>query len=407
MKLLVKIAREMRRIGFRASLKSGFLALKSPSSLIHWLRQNTEPGSSAPELSNFYRAPKFDLSGHETKSILWLIPDAAQASGGHSTIFRFARGFAENGVRSDFLIVNPSPVVSPLTRQNDIRNWFKYDSGAVFYPDGLLPSYRAVIATEWRTAFWAKGLAAQIGCEGHYFVQDFEPWFFAPGGKAALAELTYSLGLKGIFAGNWLQEKLKMDFGMEGKSFQFSGEVDAEAEDRPALQNPSLKRIFFYARPPTERRAYDLGIMALEELARRLGDTFEVISAGWPIQATHSFRHIALGEVRPETLSWIYGNVDAGLVLSFTNVSLIPAQLMQNQVPVVSNPGYWLDWQLGEGRAFLAKDSSPESLADAIESALFNQGLRKKVIEAGHNYISKISWSKEIKAVLRDSGLAR
>ena len=47
-----------------------------------------------------------------------------------------------------------------------------------------------------------------------YFVQDFEPSFFAPGSEWGFAEDTYRFGFHGITAGHWLADKLRNDYGM-------------------------------------------------------------------------------------------------------------------------------------------------------------------------------------------------
>lgn len=394
---------EFRRLGVLGGIRASVFAITNPSKLIAWARGGTSPIEFKFGISEAYFPPEFEITELNSERLLWLIPDATSTSGGHSTLFRFLNGFRRLGRSSDILIVNPNPFVSPIQRQRNLKEWFGFD-GVVYYPDGLLPKYNGVFASEWRTAFWVKSLSQKFNCPGYYFIQDFEPWFFPSGGNAAIAESTYSLGLTGVFAGDWLKEKISKDFGMGGYSFNFSGEPEARIAKREPLENPHLKRIFLYARPPTERRGYELALLALEELYRRHGDVFEVISAGWPVRAENKFRHLVLGEVDKSDLRWATSMSDAGLVLSFTNVSLLPTQLMNQGVPVVTNKGEWLDWQLGKSRTFMSKSNTPEALADSLELALFDSSARRQVIKNAEKYVENISWDKEIEKIYSQLG---
>ena len=51
----------------------------------------------------------------------------------------------------------------------------------------------AVIATSWQTVEMVK--QAQGFKERFYFIQDYEPYFYARGSEAVLAEATYNRGL--------------------------------------------------------------------------------------------------------------------------------------------------------------------------------------------------------------------
>lgn len=405
MRILRKILNELKRLGPMGTLRASFFAVTNPSKLIGWLRGGTDPIEFKFGITECYFPPNFNITDHSSERLLWLIPDASPTSGGHSTIFRFLNGFARLGRHSDVMIVNPNPFVSPIDRQRNLRDWFGFD-GVVYYPDGLLPRYSGVVATEWRTAFWTKKLTEEFACAGYYFVQDYEPWFFPSGGNSALAESTYSLGFTGIFAGEWLEEKLLEEFGMKGHSFRFSGEQETDIAVKEPPQNPNLKRIFLYARPPTERRGYELAVLALEELYRRHGDVFEVISAGWTVRSENSFRHLVLGEVDKSVLRWATSIVDAGLVLSFSNVSLLPTQLMFQNVPVVTNKGEWLDWQLGGSRSFMSSANTPESIADELELAIFDKAAREAVVRKAKDYVLDISWDEEVRNIYDRLGFA-
>src|SRR5690606_37442928 len=67
---------------------------------------------------------------------------------------------------------------------------------------GVGPDVDAIFATAWETAypvFVDPSTARRL-----YFVQDFEPTFYATGSNSVLAENTYRFGFHGITAGRWL-----------------------------------------------------------------------------------------------------------------------------------------------------------------------------------------------------------
>ncbi len=94
------------------------------------------------------------------------------------------------------------------------------------------------------------------------------------------AEETYRFGFYGITAGEWLKEKLTSEYGMQCESFGFSYDKDLYTFRK--READGVKRVFFYARPPTERRGFELGMMALNKLCEKYPET-EIVFAGWDI----------------------------------------------------------------------------------------------------------------------------
>ena len=92
----------------------------------------------------------------------------------------------------------------------------------------------------------------------------------------------------------------------------------------------------FYVRRSTPRRLYQLGLLALRALFD-LGDSFEIVTfgeddlpdLGIPVKITHA------GILNAESLSKLYQTCTVGLVLSGTNYSLVPNEMMACGLPVV------------------------------------------------------------------------
>src|SRR5205823_3587916 len=95
----------------------------------------------------------------------------------------------------------------------------------------------------------------------------------------------------------------------------------------------SVPRIAFYAREFTERRAVELGLLALEILARR-GLKFHVdFFGGEKDYSSAPFSSSDWGIVGAARLAEIYRKADIGVCFSATNYSLVPQEMMACGLP--------------------------------------------------------------------------
>jgi glycosyltransferase involved in cell wall biosynthesis len=175
--------------------------------------------------------------------------------------------------------------------------------------------------------------------------------------------------------------------------------------DKPSAPKlEGTKRVFFYARPPTPRREFELGILALDILTTKRPD-IKVVFAGWDLSNYKiSFKHESLGILREEQLPNVYSGLDAALVLSATNLSLLPVDLMASGVPIVSNRGPNVEWLLNESNAYLC-ELTPESIASTLLIALDKSIDTLRRVEKAKKDISKISWATEAKKTAEFFGL--
>jgi glycosyltransferase involved in cell wall biosynthesis len=179
---------------------------------------------------------------------------------------------------------------------------------------------------------------------------------------------------------------------MQTEAFGFS--FDHERYRPGVRREPDIRRVFFYARPPTQRRAFEMGLLVLAEMAQRLPDV-EVVFAGWDISSYKiPFEHVNAGVVVLDDLPDLYSQCDVALVLSFTNLSLLPLELMACGTPVVSNRAKCTEWLLNDTNARLA-EPNVESLADALCAVLENAAERERIRNAGFKTASLSDWKLE------------
>jgi len=169
-----------------------------------------------------------------------------------------------------------------------------------------------------------------------YFVQDFEPAFYAAGSEALLAEATFRFGFHGVTAGRWLAGRLREEYGMPADHFDFGCDLEHYAlDDSPGAQERRTG-VSYYCRPSTPRRAHELALMALDLFAERHPEV-DLHLYGEPAGRL-PFRATEHGLLTPAQLGELYNRCVAGLALSATNVSLVPHEMLAaGCIPVVND----------------------------------------------------------------------
>lgn len=283
----------------------------------------------------WHTVPKRSGSGPYT--VAWVTSPPSPASGGHQNMFRFIKFLEEAGHRCvvslyDWRGSSPDPhaikaMVDSLAAYPNLDARFEvYDRAK-----GVGPDVDAIFATAWETAypvFVDPSTARRL-----YFVQDFEPMFYATGSNSVLAENTYRFGFHGITAGRWLQAKLRDEFHMTAGSYDFA--VD------PSTYGPipGAKRdgVFFYARRETPRRGFEIGAAALEEFHRIRPDVPIHLAGSAVASEAVNFPFTMHTGLTLTQLNELYNTCSAGLVISLTNMSLLPLEMVAAGVRVVMN----------------------------------------------------------------------
>lgn len=326
----------------------------------------------------------------------WVIPDFGLGSGGHLNIFRLILNLEELGYECNVIIIPPCHFTSDDEARKCIQENFFPIKAKVYTQYDLMPAADVTFATSWPTAYYVEKFI-DSGLK-MYFVQDFEPYFYSHGSEYAFAEATYMFGFIGVTAGDWLAKKLTESYGMITHSYGFSYDSDLYY---PRKRNVLQKRyVFFYARPVTERRGFELGILALRELCR-LRSGLCVVLAGWDVADYQiDFPHTNYGTLPLEDLPDLYSQCDLALVLSFTNISLLPLELMATGCPVISNKGENVEWLLNRDNAVLC-NPDVQSLVEGMLRLLDDEDEHKRIRDAGLQFVKNSSWSSEAEKVAK------
>jgi glycosyltransferase involved in cell wall biosynthesis len=333
--------------------------------------------------------PPVDSVNPDRMTVNWVMPPFPKGSGGHQNICRFVHMLEKRGFRCCIVVAAGSWFGTPAEVRDRIREWFFPVEASVVLGIENAPPAHITIATAWMTAYDVRRFrSTRHRC---YFVQDFELLFFAAGSGSAFCEETYRFGFEGITAGSWLERKLAADYGMRTRSVGFS--CDRSIYWPRPRQDPR-RRVFFYGRPTSERRAFELGILVLEHVCRKHSD-LEVIFAGGDLDEYEiPFVHRCVGIMDFEGLALLYSECDVALVLSMTNLSLLPLELMACGVPLVSNRAPCTEWLLTDDIAQLAEPTIT-GLCDAVCEVLENARRRDQLRAAGLVAAANTSWDRE------------
>lgn len=330
----------------------------------------------------------------DPKTINWVIPDFDSGSGGHLNIFRLIAHLEKQGYCCRVVIAGSCRFSSSQSAYRFICEHFNLIKAQVFIGVETMPPALITVATSWITAFVVRNFRSTvIKC---YFVQDFEPFFYPHGSEFALAEQTYRFGFHGITAGQWLADKLYRDYGMKTNAIGFS--FDRHLYRPYPRRNPTRKQVFFYARQATPRRGFELGILVLAEVARRLPEVQFVLAGCDTSQYDLPFKHTNAGVLPIKELPDLYSQCDAALVLSFTNLSLLPLELMACGCPVVSNKGANVECLLSQNHAILA-EPTVEALSNGILVLMQDDLYRHQLIHAGLDFANATDWEIESRKV--------
>ena len=296
-------------------------------------------------------------------TVAWIMSPPGVNSGGHQNIFRFIQVLERAGHEARVYVsttMDPTTIEQSRDRVASSSSYADVRASIEEYPaDGVPDDVDVIIATGWETAYTAyrdRSNARRI-----YFVQDFEPLFYPTGSESVLAENTYRFGFSGITAGGWLERKLHDDYGMWTSSYDFG----SEGNDYSLTNRERRSAVFFYARPETPRRGFELGSMALDLFARERPDS-AIILAGQDVRRLRiPYPHENPGNLQVSQLNAVYNRCAAGLVLSLTNMSLLPLELLSaGVIPVVNDAP---NNRLVSDNPFIEyTDPSPRALADRL-----------------------------------------
>ena len=352
--------------------------------------------------TDFTLSPKRH-SGKKSKppyTFNWVMSPPGKESGGHQNLFRFIKFLEDAGHKCRIYLYSTTDIRSLSEIKKGLVGGYPKLNASIEWlnEDNSMKPADAVFATGWETAYPV--FNSSIQAKRFYFVQDFEPYFYPIGSEYALAENTYRFNFYGITAGGWLAKKLTKDYGMKADNFEFGSDKKVYR-----LENTKpRKEVFFYARPVTARRAFELGIMALDIFHQKHPD-YTINLAGWDVSDYDiPFPYKNLKSMPIDKLSAVYNQCAVALVMSLTNLSLLPLELLAcGTIPVVND---------GENNRLVSNNkyiaytpNNPVALAQTMSELVSRKDLPKYAKKAADSVKTKgwqASGDKFVKIVERE-----
>lgn len=331
-------------------------------------------------------------------SIAWIMSPPGAESGGHQNIFRFINFAEQAGHKCSVYLYQAE------SEEIDINRAANIISHSDAYPkikakihkydplNGVEADTQAIFATGWETAY--PSYLDKSNAKRFYFIQDFEPSFFPMGSDALLAENTYRFGFHGITAGPWLAHMVSEKYGMKADFFDFA--VDKSIYN--LINTSARNEIFFYARPVTPRRAFEFGLVTLTDFAQLRPD-ITINLAGWDVSNWEiPFPHVNLSSMPLSELNEVYNRCAAGLVLSLTNMSLLPLELISSGVTPVVNEGP--NNRMVSDNPFIEYvPASPAAIARKLVEVVEREDAIQRSIEMSRS-VKNVDWSESAKQFL-------
>ncbi len=331
-----------------------------------------------------------DVGSLDWRTVNWVVSPFAKSSGGHQNIFRFVHMLEQRGFKTTIVVTEKAWMEGDASLlRSMIREWFlPIDAQVVRDVQDAPPAY-FTIATSFPTAYEVRRFRSTV--RRCYFVQDLESLFEPAGSTSAFCEATYRFGFHGITAGRWLADKLAADYGMPTSPVGFACD---RAIYQPYPRTETGRRVLFYGRPSTYRRAFELGLIALGKVAERHKDVEFVFVGGRLDGYRIPFRHRCEGVLDFPSLARLYSQCDIAVVLSMSNLSLLPLELMACGVPVVSNRAPCTEWLLSDRIAQLVSPTI-DGIAEGVSSLLEDEPRRLMLRRAGLEAAQNASWEAE------------
>jgi O-antigen biosynthesis protein len=330
-----------------------------------------------------------------------VVPSFRRGSGGHATIANLLRGLDAAGHRASVWVLDDEgrhAAESPAETAALFADFFGPLAGPVRVGFGGWEGADVAMATGWQTV--AQVLRLPGASARAYLVQDHEPEFYPTSAEREWAAWTYRQGLHCIAASPWLADLVRTRYGSGATSFDLG--ID-HARYRAAAVQRRADRVLFYARAVTPRRAVPLGLLALQELHRRRPQIeIALFGEARPIAALFPYR--PLGVLEAGDLARAYSEATVGLVLSLTNPSLIPQEMLACGLPCVDMASESMLATYGaDGPATLAAPE-PIALCEAIEALLDDPTRRARQAADGVRWAAGRTWpaaAAQVEAGLR------
>ena len=330
---------------------------------------------------------------HKAETVLFLVTRMVRFHGGQTSVLRLGTQLAKQGFQVGYAVYKAqSREEMAYCAGSNLKEY----QGRLYTRDelnGLDPDI--VIATSWDTVSFVKKLPGYK----MYFVQDYEPYFYAFGELFLLAKKTYEQGLHMVSLGGWNKEMIErecricspvdvVDFPCEKKEYP-AGKRDY------AAYTGKKKLIFAVYLKYYGKRLPCVIPYLLTGLRRELEQDGIELDVRYFGEAKN-FKGRGgqnLGMLNRQQLYALYREADFGMVASMSNISLVPYEMLASGLPLIEFEDGTFSYFFPEHCAILTSLSSRD-LYRKIKEALAKPDILKEQCERAARHLETVSWEK-------------
>lgn len=393
-----------RRLGSRVGRATGILRQDGPRALAQRLARYAYNRLGAANLGNPLHdddvadSTRLDLALPEHRpargvplTVGWVMTPPSAGSGGHTTLFRMVEALERAG-HECVLFLYDRYGGDVRAHERVIRSWWPGITAEVRDATAGITGVDACVASSWESAH-VLARRGQAPMRRLYFIQDYEPYFYARGAMYALAEDSYRFGFRCIALGSMVAELLRSEVGVVSDVTEFGCDTSAYR----LLPGRERRGVVFFARPDFPRRGYWLARLALQRFHEAHPDV-EIHFYGSKVDGL-PFPTTQHGRLTPVQLNELYNACIAGLVLSFTNISLVPEEMLAaGTIPVMNESAQAKAVLRNEHAAWATP--TPSGLAEALGRAVSRPD-RDEVARAASESVRRFGWSRAQSDIVR------
>jgi len=343
-----------------------------------------------------------NVAPKKIENICFVIPGITAFSGGITSILRLGSYLSSFGYTVTYACCDNQAVKSlkssayrclPNYKGNLIRLCDYQDDADIVIATNAISVYHAIKLNGYKI----------------YFIQDYEPFFYQAGDYHLIAKKTYELGFHMVSLGDWNKKMIK-------KYVNNFLDIDTICFPYEHREYQTVKRNYLEYQQKTE---FNLCVY-IRETPRRLPGfcqfiakylTERFLTDGMRLNVYFYGEDIGkfkygknLGKLNKKQLFELYTKCDFGMVASYTNISLVPFEMMATGLPIIEFQDGSFETFFDKADAFLF-DFDFEKLYHCINEAIKNPQILTERNERIQKRLSNLSWensARQFESILKN-----
>lgn len=344
-----------------------------------------------------------NIRPQKIKNILFVIPPIGKYSGGHTSILRLGRYLSLMGYNVTYAVYENFQRKEQIeAAQSCLPNYLGDIIDLHQIPTGS--EFDIIIATNCISVYYAQKL------DGYkiIFAQDYEPFFYEAGDYNLFAKKSYELGFHIISLGEWNKKMILkfVDETLQIDTVQFpyeKSEYSYIKRDYMQYKNKKEISLCVYIRQ-TPRRLPGICQMICKQLKERFAADGVELQVYYFGEDSINYEYGKnLGKLNKVQLSELYSKCDFGMVASYTNISLVPYEMLAMGLPIIEMKDGSFPYFFELDDAFLF-DLDYDALYKNIKYAIENPEILVERDKRIQKKLEGLSWeitAREFESILR------